>query len=287
MNNWDDIRYFLALSRSGSVSAAAKALAVNHTTVSRRIQALEEAYHVRLFERTPKGYEMTDAAAEIYELALQLEAQNHLIARKLVGQDQRLSGVINITMPHDIYELLLANDIKQFQGLYPNITLNFSVSKNVRNLANREADIAVRLTSEPPDYLVGRKICELRHALYQPKNLHHESCVPVIAWSFEDNLPQWAIDNYGEKAEIVLRIDDLTSMHSAVAAGTGVARMPMYLPDHIQHPNVVKIKETLPYSDWGVWVLTHVDLRKTARVQIFKQFLEKVLSNKIGVFQGS
>jgi DNA-binding transcriptional LysR family regulator len=95
MIDWDDIRFFLAVAQNGNVTAAARALNVNHSTVSRRIAALEEKHGVRLFERIPSGYEMTSAAEDIYHLALELEAKNQQISRRLFGQDSRLQGEIN------------------------------------------------------------------------------------------------------------------------------------------------------------------------------------------------
>ncbi len=285
MNNWDDIRYFLALARSGSISAAARALGVNHSTVSRRIQALEEKHGVQLFQRQSGGYQMLEAADTILAQAEAIEAQSQQISRTLFGQDARLEGPVNITMPHDIFEYCLSEALAGFSQQYPGIELNVMVSQGLRNLANREADIAIRLTSRPPDYLVGRSVAGLQHALYASRDIDPASEVGIVCWSGEPQLPPWAEEHF-PGARIALRVDDLSSMYAAVKAGFGIARMPCYMPDSLVDIQVKKLAVSLPRSDWSVWLLSHTDLRKTARVQKLRSHLLGALENKRALFEG-
>lgn len=285
MNNWDDIRYFLAVTREGTVSGAAKVLGVNHSTVTRRIQNLEEKHGVRLFDRLRDGYEMTDAAYAIREQALAIESQSQQIARTLLGQDSRLEGVINLTMPHDIFECCLADELVQFQRQHPQIELNVMVSKGLRNLANLEADLAIRLTPSPPDYLVGKQVAGLQHGIYGSNNIERDTPVGVVLWTGEEALPEWAHCHFPE-AYIALRVDDLSSMYAAVKAGFGVARMPCYMPDSMPLGELVRLSVELPRSDWSLWVLNHVDLRKTVRVQRCREFLLEKLTQKRALFEG-
>jgi len=285
MNDWDDIRFFLAVARSGNVTSAAKALGVNHSTVSRRIRALEEKHGVRLFERIPTGYEMTDAAADIYELAIELEQKNSQISRHLFGQDNRLQGKINLTMPHDILEFCLIDELAKFRVLQPEIQLNLSVAKGLKNMATREADVAIRLTSTPPDYLIGKKVASMQHGIYGHEIFSTSIKQPIIVWHGEDTLPKWAEEHFPQ-AEIVMQVDDLYSMYCAVKAGIGIARMPCYLPDTIANEQVKRFNINLPLSTWGVWVLSHIDLRHTARVRCCREFLSEQLKQKKSFFEG-
>jgi len=293
MNNWDDIRYFLAVSRSGNVTSAAKVLGVNHSTVSRRISALEEKHGVRLFERVPSGYEMTAAATDIYELALELEAKNQQVSRQLFGQDSRLQGEINLTMPHDILEFCLIDELSLFREQQPDIVLNLFVTKGLKDLAAREADVAIRLTNAPPDYLIGKKIASMQHGIYgsstyRPPHISSNSPshkTPIIAWQTETKLPEWAQTHF-PNAEIVMRVDDLLSMYCAVKAGIGLARMPCYLPDSLPGESVIRLAIDVPLSSWGVWVLSHVDLRHTARVRCCREFLIEKLTSRKPLFEG-
>ncbi len=294
MTDWDDIRFFLAVARTGSVSGAAKVLTVNHSTVSRRIQGFEKKQGVRLFERTLDGYAMTEAAEAIYELALQIENQHLTLFRHLQGQDSRLQGKIHMTMPHDIYEFCLADEIKQFQQKHQQIELYLHLAKGVRNLANREADMAIRLTATPPDYLVGKQIATLQHGIYASKNLGQEGSTEegnteeestgIVAWVGDQHLPDWAQEFHNPY--IALRVDDLYSMYVAVKSGIGVARMPCYLPDAIGDSSVQRLDIPLPRSTWGVWVLNHIDLRGTTRIQACREALTEALVAKKGLFEG-
>ena len=285
MNNWDDIRYFLAVARGGNLSTAAKELGVNHSTVSRRIHAFEERHGVRLFERLPSGYEMNVAASAIYELALDLEMKNHQVFRQLFGQDSRLQGEINVTMPHDIFDYCLSEDMAEFKQLQPDILTNVYVAKGIKNLAAREADVAIRLTPEPPEYLIGKKIANIQHGIYSHVDLNFDSPMPVILWGNESSLPSWVQQHYAQ-AKIAMRVDDLHSMYAAVKAGIGIARMPCYLPDILLDSTVKRLKIDVPLSSWGVWVLSHADLRNTAKVRCCREFIGQRLSLKKALFEG-
>ncbi|MEH6577722.1 MAG: LysR family transcriptional regulator [Amphritea sp.] len=294
MNDWDDIRFFLAVAREGSVSGAAKVLGVNHSTVSRRIQGLEGKHGVRLFNRQRDGYEMSESADAIFDQALAIEAQSQQISRTLFGQDTRLEGLVNLTMPHDIFEHCLADELARFRQQHPGIQLNLMVTQGLRNLASREADLAIRLTPSPPDYLVGREVAGLQHGLYAASHigkieslnsLNANGPVGVVLWSGEEHLPEWACEHFPD-AYIALRVDDLSSMYAAVKAGFGIARMPCYMPDSIADGSIVRLPVSVPRSDWSVWVLNHVDLRKTARVQRCREFLLQALGQKQGLFEG-
>lgn len=285
MNNWDDIRFFLAVARLGTISAAAKTLGVNHSTVSRRIQALEEKHGVQLFKRQRDGYVMSDAAHAIIEQAEAIELQSQQISRTLFGQDSRLEGLINLTMPHDIFEHCLVDDLYQFQQQHPAIELNMMVSQGLRNLSSLEADLAIRLTPAPPDYLVGRQVATLQHGIYAATALDFDQPLGLIVWSNDTVIPAWATEHY-PTAKIALKVDDLSSMYAAVKAGFGLARMPCYMPDSLSDNMVKRLGIDLPASDWGLWVLNHIDLRKTARVQRCKKFLLRNLEKKQPLFEG-
>lgn len=285
MHNWDDFRYFFTVANCGSFSVAAKELGVNHSTVSRRIQILEERHGVRLLERTRNGYSMTEAGASIYEVIEQVNENSLKASRVLMGQDTRLEGKIKLTMPHDVFECCMVKPVHRFCQQNPAIEMSLFLAHGLRNLANREVDIAVRLTSEPPDYLVGKRISRLQHGLYKRKDLTWQDETPIVVWGGDIIMPSWAEEHF-EHPKIALRVDDLASMHSAVKAGFGIARMPCFFPDAMQDPEIERMKIAFPLSDWGVWSLSHVDLRNTARINHCKTFLNEALTELIPLFEG-
>lgn len=284
MNNWDDIRYFLTLARSGSISAAARLLGVNHSTVSRRIQALETRHGVRLFDRTQTGYDMTDAASHIYQVALVLEEQNQKLERQLFANDQRLEGRVCLTMPNDLLNHLMMTPVAEFKQAQPDITLDLLVAKGIRNLANREADVAIRFTATPPDYLIGREVSKMQMAVYANSAYQESDKAQLIVWGDEHTLPSWA--KLFKEAEIALRVDDLYSMYLAVKAGIGIARMPCWLPDILKEAEVKRLDCALEKPTWGIWLLSHVDLKNTARVKVCKDYFWHALESKKSLFEG-
>lgn len=289
MHNWDDMRFFLAVARAGSFSEAAQQLGVTHSTVSRRIAALEQRHGVRLLERHQHGCEVTAAGAAVIESLEAMEVAGMRASRVLMGRDTRLEGPLNLTMPHDIFDHLLAEPLAGFARDYPGIELSLHVGKGLRNLANREADMAVRITPAPPEYLVGRRVCRIQHGFYARRDrlpeLTGAQQTPVVLWTDGKALPDWAPAHF-PRPRVALRVDDLLSMYRAVAAGYGIARMPCFLPDALGDPQVVRLPLAQPPSDWGVWVLHHVDLRQTARIQRLRTFLIDELEQRRALFRG-
>lgn len=287
MNDWDDLRFFLAVARVGNVTGAAKLLGVNHSTVSRRIQSMEEKHGVRLFERLSHGYETTPAAAAILELAEDIEQKNQEVDRLLFGQDQRLQGQLNVTMPHDLANFCVIPKLNAFVEQFPEVELRLIVSPGLKNLNAREADIAIRLTPNPPDYLIGKKVANLRHGIYRSKSYVPNSSGEdtVILWNHEKEIPQWVVDHF-PNAHINLRVDDLASIYAAIKSGIGIARIPCYLPDTLQEPDIVRMDLPLQASKWGVWILSHVELKETARVKACKEYLSDILSEQKDIFEG-
>lgn len=285
MHSWDDFRYFHSVVSQGSFSQAAKQLGVNHSTVSRRIQSLEQTHGVKLVERTPSGFELTEAGAAVFEIVSELHDKSQQAARVLQGKDRRLEGPIHLTMPHEIFDFLLADSLQEFTARYPSIELTLTVSKGIKNLANREADIAVRLTPSPPEYLLGKCFTPLQHGLYRKAGLETVQNTPIVVWSFEHQVPNWAHEHLANP-RIALRVDDLGSMYEAVRRGFGVARMPCFMPDGRRERQVERLPVFQPKSDWGLWLLNHVDLKDSARIVRLKEFLAEVLHEQIPLFAG-
>lgn len=283
--NWDDVRFFLALCREGSVSRAGKLLDVNHTTVARRIAAFEDTLGTRLFDRTRDGYTMTQAAENMYDKALEMEAHALAIDRAMAGQDAELRGPLKLTAPYDFANRVIVPALPAFRERYPCIDLELLTTTGLVDLAAREADIAVRLTAKPPEYLVGRKVLPLRHGVYgAPGYIRTMPAIPdVIVFRSEETMPEW-VNQYYPNAKVVLRTDNLTTMRAAVAAGLGLARMPCYEAD--SEPGIRRIDAPLAPSTWGVWILSHVDLRSTARVRVCREFLAEIILEKQSLVLG-
>src|SRR5690554_1981895 len=179
--NWDDLRVFLAVARAGSLSGAARALGVNHSTVFRRIGAFEQMLGVRLFERLPNGYLLTPAGEAMREGALRVEEEIAGLSRKVTRQDLRLSGTVRVTTIDMLAFGLLPRHIAGFRKDYPGIEIELVVGNATLNLGRREADIALRVGSEPPESLVGRRVGRLVFAVYGSADYCAEKRDPDLA----------------------------------------------------------------------------------------------------------
>ena len=168
--DWDDLRVFLAISRSKTLSGAARTLGVNQTTVTRRLETLEARLGVRLFDRSPGGVSPTGAATDILQVAERVEDNIALIERQLVGQDMRLTGELRVTTI-DMSAYYDADLFESFAQRYPHIELELSVGYFPRNLTRREADVAIRWTDKPPEHLVGQRVCTAEYAVYGARSL--------------------------------------------------------------------------------------------------------------------
>jgi DNA-binding transcriptional LysR family regulator len=153
MIDWDDVRYFFAVARGGSVRAAAERLGVNHSTVPRRVAQLEDRLGAHMFEKLPSGYRLTDAGQEVCEFAEQMEASSNRLETRVFGRDQSVRGLLRVTLATH----LLMPDFADFARLHPELELEILPSDEPVNLTNREADDACRTPSPPPPVGLGRE----------------------------------------------------------------------------------------------------------------------------------
>ena len=287
--DWNDLRYVLAVCHEGSLSGAARALNVNHSTVFRRINAIEEMLGVRLFERLSNGYAMTEAGEAALRVGDRIENEVLGLSHKLIGKDLRLSGVLRVTAPDALAIKILMPHISEFSKQYPDIQLEFSVASNFFNLSQREADIAIRATSSPPDTLIGHRVCGLATGIYGTSEYLNEASSEHLPWLMPDDelahLPvtRWQKKHYPEDS-VVFRSNSFLALFEAARQGQGIAPLPCFLADP-EH-KLDRIIAPLEELDTELWLLTHPDLRRTARVRAFTEFLLLLLKKQRNLFEG-
>lgn len=277
MNNkldWNDYEIVLKVADAGSLSKAARLTGLSHPTVFRRLNAVEEKLGVRLFERFRTGYQPTAACEELVVTARQIAELTINTERRLAGQDLRPSGVVRVATTDTLLHGLLAHEVLRFRKVEPEITLDFSVSNEIKDLSLREADIAIRPASSPKEHLVGKKLGTIRQAVFAHRSLGLENTSltqfrdiswigpsPLMPYS---QLHAWMQEkDYDEECNC--RFDSVLAMFTAVKTGLGVAVLPCYLAD--SEPGLVQLGETIDDVAVDLWLLTHADLRRTARVR--------------------
>ena len=282
--DWEDLRYFSAMGRGGSVSAAARALGVNHSTVLRRLDSLERELGVRLFERFQSGYVMTPAGETLQARLAGVEEQIASAERAVGGHDQQLGGEIRITTTDTLAGSMLIPSLARFQQRHPGVRLQLVLNNAFLNLNRREADVALRPSNTPPETLVGRRLGALGSAVYAaPAYLAAAAArgIPPDAWAAHDwigldeslaHLEQarWLADTVPPE-RVRMRVDSLLAMVDAAHAGMGMAPLLCHLAD--REAGLRRLSGPDPRFDTGLWVLTHRDLKDTARIKALTQFL--------------
>jgi molybdate transport repressor ModE-like protein len=294
MKNWDDIRYFLAVARGGSVRAAADALGVNHSTVIRRIGQLEKLLGSKVFEKLPSGYRLTPAGAEIVDLAEQMEAKSEQLETRIFGRDQGLKGKLRVTLAPALASGLLMPDFATFSATHPEIELELIASQEPVNLVKREADVALRVvyeTSSPPPHLNGSRLQDVYGAVYASHTLLEESGVhparPLkwLLWAGDWPAPAGANVEALPMAPVPARFSDTLAQAAAARAGMGIAPLPCFVGD--ADPELVRVPGSGQWSFGTLWLLTHGEARRTRRVKLFSEFLKRRLSRHAALLAGT
>jgi DNA-binding transcriptional LysR family regulator len=283
MIDWDDVRYFLAVARGGSVRAAAERLKVNHSTVLRRIAQLEGRLGAHVFEKLPSGYRLTDAGQEVLEFAEQMEASSNQLEMRVFGRDQSVRGVLRVTLAPTLATHLLMPDFADFARLHPEVEMEILSFGEPLNLTNREADVAIRVVYDrnalPPN-LHGLKGPELFGGVYMSRDLlaaWRTGTPDRVRWIVINNYdPDWARRGEVRTAEVPFRINDAEAQIVAVRQGLGMTALPCFVGD--ADPLLVRVPGTDLHRHGTLWLLTQGETRKTKRVRLFTEFVSRRLS---------
>jgi DNA-binding transcriptional LysR family regulator len=284
--DWSDLRLVLAIGRGGSLSAAARALGLDHSTVHRRIGQVEDRLGVRLFERLRSGYVPTAAGEEAVAIAARVEEEVLALELKLAGEDLRPSGAVRVATSDAILAALLTPLVAELRRVHPGIVLEVGTTSLAVDLARREADVAVRVTNEPPEHLIGRRLGTIAGAAYGApayldglaEGLRAGGTDPAAYdWiGFDESLGHIGTARWMRAAvpaeRIAYRADTVLGMADAARLGIGIAALPDALGDRV--PGLRRLDPSpIPRAETGFWVLTHPGLRHVARVKAVFEFL--------------
>ncbi|TPG51986.1 LysR family transcriptional regulator [Sphingomonas glacialis] len=281
MIDWDDVRYFLAVARGGSVRAAARGLAVNHATVLRRISHLEERLGAQMFEKLPAGYRLTSAGEDVLELATQMEISSHQLETRVLGRDQSVRGLLRVTLTPILATHLLMPDFADFARLYPDIEMEILSSGELANLTNREADVAIRVVydrSTLPLNLHGLKGPEVFGGVYVSRDRLAEwqsGASEPLRWIVIANhgVPDWANEGAVRTTGVPFKVTDAAAEIAAVRQGLGIAALPCFVGD--ADPDLRRVPGANLHKYGTLWILTQGETRKTKRVRLFTEFVSK------------
>ena len=301
--DWEDLRHAMAIGTAGSLAGAARLLGVNHTTVLRRLDALEAHLGSRLFDRLRTGYQPTDAGRALLEQARHMAARADEIERVVQGRDLQLTGTLRVTTAFVVMDHLLPEPLAAFSRAYPGVEVEVLENAFLVDLASRhtdadqgwtrrEADVALRLSDRVADYLVGRqlgiadcRVYALRGASDLPQQVTAlDVLTRDVPWvAFERDTSARVYDRWLRQhlvqANVRVRVDIFNAKAAMLRTGIGVGVLPTFM--EAKHPELVAVSDPIPELAQPLWLVTHPDLRQTARVRAFMQFVGDALAQRL------
>ncbi|MCX4244820.1 LysR family transcriptional regulator [Paraliomyxa miuraensis] len=287
MFNWDDVRFFLAVGREGTLAAAGASLGLDATTVGRRIGNLERELGARLFDRTARGFVLTAAGRRLLPRAEGIEREALAVDLDLSGEDQKLEGLVRLTSTEMIATRFIAPFLWRFHERYPSIRLDVMCTNQDVDLARREADIALRLSRPRQDDIVVKKLMSIELGLYASEGYVARHGMPRAGGLaghrfvlFADTRPfqrenAWLAQHVGD-GEVVLRSDSVSSLMSAALGGLGIALLPCHVAERTQ--GLVRTPLEGSPEPRVMWQAVHRELQGAARIRAVLEFLDRLFT---------
>jgi DNA-binding transcriptional LysR family regulator len=274
--DWNDLRYFLAVTSAGSLSAAARSLGVEHTTVSRRIETLEGVLGLRLFDRFARGWSLTDAGRVLLPQAQRVEEEIHALLRQASGAGTD-SGTVRISAPPAIAAHWITPRLPALRTQLMGIQIELGAEAVQVDLSRREADIAIRFRRPQAPDLAVRVVATVQYYLCAaPEYLSSRKFEEWEFIGYDESLattPQqeW-LDAFAAGRPFAFSSNDLNSIAAAVRFGAGIAVLPDYLAAGLIIPGI-----NCPVQR-NLWIVIHDDVRKSPRVRRTADLLAELFS---------
>ncbi len=281
--DWDDLRFFLAVARSGRLTTAARRLGADHATVSRRITALEEALKAKLFERRPQGYALTAHGERLLAKAESMETEALAIQSDIGGADMALSGTVRIGAPDGFGSVFLAPRLAALARAYPGLEIQLIAMPRLLSLSKREADVAITLAPPKEGKVVARRLSDYRLGLYaapayldaMPKIEKPEDLFAHRIVGYIDDLiftPELDyLDEVAKGLRAQVQSSSVIAQMNAVLAGAGVGVIHHFMA--AGEPRLVPVLPETVSITRSFWLLVHADLKDVARVRAIVEFI--------------
>ena len=284
MDNWDEIRTAYQVARLGTVSGAAEVLGVHHATVIRHIDALEKRMGVKLFQRHTRGYTATEAGQDLLRVAQATDDQFSQLSARIKGRGNEVAGELVVTTIGGLSQLLVPI-LAGFQAEYPDVQLRYLTSMRLFRLEYGEAHVAIRAGSPPqqPDNVV-QPFLALRSAIFGSKDYIERFGMPDIPnrmaghrfVGHDDPMSRAPFEQWMRETvpshQVVFRSGDTRAVRQAVLSGVGLGFLGTY--ECAEENNIVEVHPPLPEWESRLWLVTHMDLHRTTKVQAFLKYLK-------------
>lgn len=268
--DWEDLRFFLAIATTGSLSGAARALDVNQATVSRRLAALEAQLNVRLVDRLPRESRLTAVGQQIMQDVLDIEERAFAIQRKCLSSRTAVRAKVTITAPPILARHFLAPNLAKLTRMSPAVQLSILSEPHFVSLSRLEADLALRLSPPIEDTDIVKKVGKMQFALYAQRdyaNARDEQKWEFVGYTDRQGdfaHKRWLYDVIGS-SRVACEVTDLSHQYEAACSGVGVAGLPCFIGD--RDNRLIKLDTDLPMLCLDIWVAMHPDRRNDTVVR--------------------
>lgn len=296
MENWNDLKLVLAIARGKSLGKGAVLLGINHSTAFRNLNAMEARLGARLFERLPGGvYAPTPAGEQVARAAERMETEANALDREVTGSDARLVGTLRVTASETLAFSVLTRQLSKFREAHPGITVELLIDNRVFDLSRREADVALRVARPREPDLFGKKLAAIGWTIYGASRFAHRANedlgllreLPFIGWSELITgvaAADWLAHTVRPQ-KVVYRANSLINQFCAAREGIGLVVLPCYLAD--SEPALVRmLPGPVAELERELWIVTHEDLKNTARIRTFLEIVGAGLSEQGALFGG-
>ena len=286
--DWEQMPYFLAAARLGTLRGAAEQLQATHATVRRHIEVLEASYGVQLFRRTRRGLELTDAGRSLIPIAEQAETLLFGARRRLQGQDREAAGVVKFSMAGTMAYEIISPILADFSEAHPEIDLEINVTDSIEDINRLETDVSLRYAIEITEDVVARKLCPM-HLTALASQSYIDKYLPSageggeglhwLGWDTVDHHPEWVAQSPFPKAKARHAAKDHMLQLNMARYGFGMITSSIYFTEIFKE--LRQVPGASLYQDRFLWILLHSELRRTTRVRRFVDFLaERILALK-------
>ncbi|MEO1017787.1 MAG: LysR family transcriptional regulator [Pseudomonadota bacterium] len=291
--DWDSLRIFLAIVRSGSLRRAAETLAVNHATIARGLGGLEQALATRLFSRSRSGLTLTQAGEDLVSSAERIEHEILTAQRRVSGRDTQPSGVVRVSVPPILADRFLGPDLARFAIAFPEIDLRVVSTNRFADLSRLETDVSIRIVREVDEDVLGRRVIQYAKCVYaSPGYLQARPEMTVgdgkeaawIGWGSKEKRPAWVRAGPFPNAPVRHALLEAVLHIEAAAAGMGMTYLPCFIGD--ADPRLARVPGVAPEDDRSIWLLLHSDLKRTGRVRAFVDFMAEAILEKRALIRG-
>jgi DNA-binding transcriptional LysR family regulator len=293
--DWNDVRAFLAVARSGRLTAAAARLGVDHSTLSRRIAALEHSLKAKLFDRSPSGYSPTDAGRRLMPLAEEMERLALGAAETVGGSAGLIEGMVRIGSPEGFGSYFLAPRIQKLKAQYPQLVVQLVAASAVFSLAKREADVAISVSRPPAGRLLVSKLIDYDLGLYAAPgylagSADIRSCDDLKGHRFVSyigdllHFPELDfLQQVVPGGTTSMESSNLVAQTRATLAGAGLCVLPAFLAR--EEAGLVRVLADEVNLTRSLWLTVHQDLAELARVRAAVRFIRDEVEAARGLFK--